>query len=657
MAAEQSNDDQAASEPIKGVAPIKREFLVLSKGQIINWDFVPDDEKNDGGDGENKGQKRGRVDDRDNPDKRFKLKGQNKSKQRYKLGKKAAQNKNSDDNVGSNRWSREKEQKSDRLCLRFMEKEGECQYNEKCVYSHDLYKIHQVHQDEYFDPESRPCFIYSSYGRCQFGAACLFAKSHSVLFEDQRRAYNLMDHNKWSLGGGRDDFLTRSSNRLDSNIQHKLRKKNYDFKLVSKAMTALYRADVESKPNDDSEETKEECIESEDGAANKVPDVQQQRIGAVLVDEFRSGRDYARKNVDFKNKLFLAPLTTVGNLPFRRLCKKLLCDITAAEMSLCSSLLNGNPTEWSHVKRHSSEDVFGIQITANHPEQTTKVVKLLNDTCDMDFIDLNCGCPTEFIYQSGAGAGLMNRPSKLRKMLGGAAMVSNVPITVKMRAGCSEEKNTAHNLCNSVIRPFTSRYIGAITIHGRSRNQRYSRLADWNYINECGRYVDDIPLLGSGDCISWQDYYKNQEDYPNVSGVMIARGALISPWLFTEIKERRTWDISSRERLDLIKDYVNFALDHWGSDATGIENSRRYLLEWLSFACRYIPVGLLERLPQKINERPPKYRGRDELETLLSSPAASDWVKISEMFLGKVPDDFKFLPKHKANAYESVTEG
>ena len=67
--------------------------------------------------------------------------------------------------------------------------------------------------------------------------------------------------------------------------------------------------------------------------------------------------------------------------------------------------------------------------------------------------------------------------------------------------------------------------------------------------------------------------------------------------------------------------------------------------------CRYIPVGLLERLPQRINERPPFYHGRDQLETLMSSPNCSDWVLLSEMLLGPVPSNFTFLPKHKANSY------
>ncbi|CAG8700252.1 107_t:CDS:2, partial [Scutellospora calospora] len=66
----------------------------------------------------------------------------------------------------------------------------------------------------------------------------------------------------------------------------------------------------------------------------------------------------------------------------------------------------------------------------------------------------------------------------------------------------------------------------------------------------------------------------------------------------------------------------------------------------------YIPVGLLEVLPQRINERPPFFRGRDELETLLASGNSNDWVKLSEMFLGPAHESFKFVPKHASNSYE-----
>ena len=139
-------------------------------------------------------------------------------------------------------------------------------------------------------------------------------------------------------------------------------------------------------------------------------------------------------------------------------------------------------------------------------------------------------------------------------------------------------------------------------LHGRTRQQRYQKLADWDYIKECvaevrAKEVDSdcecnysfrvavlspwnwvfccglplgilarstelrrfppitvprIPIFGGGDVFSSQDY-REKVEYSGVDGVMVARGALIKPWIFTEIKERREWDISSKERLDLIR--------------------------------------------------------------------------------------------------------
>ncbi|GLT77905.1 hypothetical protein SLA2020_494600 [Shorea laevis] len=116
------------------------------------------------------------------------------------------------------------------------------------------------------------------------------------------------------------------------------------------------------------------------------------------------------------------------------------------------------------------------------------------------------------------------------------------------------------------------------------------------------------------------------------------------------------WDITSGERLNVLMDYVRFGLEHWGSDTKGVEKTRHFLLEWLSYACRYIPVGLLDVIPQRLNRRPPSYYGRDDLETLMASSAA-DWIRISEMLLGKVPDGFTFAPKHKSDAYDRADNG
>jgi tRNA-dihydrouridine synthase 3 len=105
----------------------------------------------------------------------------------------------------------------------------------------------------------------------------------------------------------------------------------------------------------------------------------------------------------------------------------------------------------------------------------------------------------------------------------------------------------------------------------------------------------------------------------------------------------------------------NYGMEHWGSDQQGVNTTRRFLLEWLSFLHRYVPLGLVEST-QKMNQRPPLFFGRCDLETLLASPHSADWVRLSEMLLGPVPDGFNFIPKHKSSSYgsaesESVSNG
>lgn len=105
-------------------------------------------------------------------------------------------------------------------------------------------------------------------------------------------------------------------------------------------------------------------------------------------------------------------------------------------------------------------------------------------------------------------------------------------------------------------------------------------------------------FLGNGDILSYQDYQSCLDAHSDVSGAMIGRGALMKPWIFQEIKEKRMMDPSSSERFDMLKRYVNYGLEHWGSDNRGVENTRLFLLEWLSFLYRYVPTGILTNPPQ-----------------------------------------------------------
>ncbi|CAK9274552.1 unnamed protein product [Sphagnum jensenii] len=362
-----------------------------------------------------------------------------------------------------------------------------------------------------------------------------------------------------------------------------------------------------------------------------------------------------KKLIDFRGKLYLAPLTTVGNLPFRRVCKKLGADITCGEMAMCTNLLQGQASEWALLRRHAEEDMFGVQICGAHPDTVARAAELIERECQVDFIDLNLGCPIDLVVNKGAGSSLLTKPARLEQIVRATAAAIDTPLTLKVRMGYFEGRNCAHSLIPRMARWGAS----AVTVHGRTRQQRYSKAADWDYVQQCVREVpDDLQLVGNGDIFSYTEYSKHiQACGSKLATCMIARGALVKPWIFTEIKEQRHWDITAEERLNILRDYVAFGLKHWGSDTKGVETTRHFLLEWLSYAHRYIPVGLLEVIPQQLNWRPPNYFGRNDLETLMASDSAADWVRLTELVLGPPPSNFTFSPKHKSNAYDKAENG
>eukprot|EP00850_Spirogloea_muscicola_P006182 SM000029S10477 [mRNA] locus=s29:375519:382061:- [translate_table: standard] len=366
-----------------------------------------------------------------------------------------------------------------------------------------------------------------------------------------------------------------------------------------------------------------------------------------------------RQVVDFRGKLYLAPLTTVGNLPFRRVAKTLGADITCGEMAMCTNLLqasaSGQASEWALLRRHASEDVFGVQICGAHPDTLARTAEIVERECQIDFLDINMGCPIDLVVNKGAGSCLLTKPMRLEQCLRATSAAIDSSLTVKVRMAYYEGKNCAHNL----IPNFPDWGASAVVVHGRTRQQRYSRTADWDYIRKCRECApSSLQVIGNGDVFSFTDWNERMAaGGPGVDTCMLARGVLIKPWLLTEIKEQRHWDISSGERFAILQDYARFGLEHWGSDTKGVETTRHYLLEWLGFLHRYIPVGLLDILPQKMNWRPPSYFGRNDLETLMASDQANDWIKLSEMLLGPTPANFSFVPKHKSNSYDLAENG
>ncbi|XP_051520044.1 tRNA-dihydrouridine(47) synthase [NAD(P)(+)]-like isoform X2 [Myxocyprinus asiaticus] len=528
-----------------------------------------------------------------------------------------------------------------RLCpYVIQERETKCIYGDKCRFIHNVAEYMSTKAEDLGDQ----CYLYNTFGKCHYGVTCRFAKAHV-----SPELKNLVNEDLYKSFA---DTVTVRNN-LDKEQQRRLRKKQVCFKGAEAYLKTINRGKKpDNKSRDEccnvkAEETQSCSGDVASGQETKncaVPPVK--TVGPITDADIIKLRPCEKKQVDFTDKLYLAPLTTCGNLPFRRVCKRFGADITCGEMAMCTNLLQGQASEWALLKRHECEDLFGVQLEGCFPDTMTRCAELLNQNIDVDFVDINSGCPIDLVYKKGGGCGLMTRANKFEQIVRGMNSVLDVPLTVKIRTGVQQNCNIAHKL----IPELKKWGVSLITLHGRSREQCYTKVADWEYIDTCSKLAAPVPLFGNGDILTYEDAMKARET--GVSGIMVARGALIKPWLFTEIKESRHWDISSSERLDILRDFTNNGLEHWGSDTQGVEKTRNFMLEWLSFLCRYIPVGLLERVPQKINERPPFYMGRDYMESLMASQHVGDWIKISEMLLGPVPRNFIFLPKHKANAYK-----
>ena len=521
--------------------------------------------------------------------------------------------------------------KRDGLCPE-LARGGACTRGLDCRFDHDLPAFLATRPADI----GSECPLIALQGRCKFGLLCRFGSSHPPPGATADAAPPV-----------RADALVA---KLDA-----FRRKELHFPATQLYMRSLPPRHGTTAPSIDeplaghpADLVPEHPVQSVASAATTTAAAAaaSSSSSALLEDGWRR----RRRQADFYGKLYLAPLTTVGNLPFRRICKEYGADITCGEMALCTNLLKGQASEWALLRRHESEDFFGVQLCGGWTDSMTQCAELFNDHIDCDFVDVNMGCPIDLVFRKGMGSGLMDKAGRVRQIVTGMrSVLPSKPLTVKMRIGIEDGKPLAQRL----LPDLASLGVDALTIHGRTRQQRYTKEADWSYIAGLVQAANphNLPIIGNGDILSWEDY-EARKAASGAHSMMIARGALIKPWIFTEIKERRYWDIRSAERLEMLRRHVRYGLEHFGSDTAGVERTRRFLLEWLSFLCRYVPVGLLAELPPRMNDRPPAFVGRDDLETLMASPAVQDWIRISEMLLGPVADDFVFLPKHKSNSYE-----
>jgi tRNA-dihydrouridine synthase 3 len=285
----------------------------------------------------------------------------------------------------------------------------------------------------------------------------------------------------------------------------------------------------------------------------------------------------------FQDKVVLAPLTVGGNLPFRRLCTELGADVTVGEMAVVRKLLRGATAEFALLKGHPDERFFGVQLAEKKPEILAEGARLA-EARGARFVDLNCGCPINFITGRGMGASLLRKPTRLGRLVAAMKAAVSIPVTVKLRTGWHEDKVNVRD----VARACEDGGADAIAIHGRTREQRYSKAADWDLI---GRVAAErgVPVIGNGDILTPYEA-RERMARSGVRSVMIARGALIKPWLFREIKTGTTWLPTPEERFSVLWRFVELLREHFGTDERGRARTMRFLPWHLEFFCRYVPA-------------------------------------------------------------------
>ncbi|KAF2751373.1 tRNA-dihydrouridine synthase-like protein 3 [Sporormia fimetaria CBS 119925] len=684
----------------KGVAPIKAEFLIPVNGNktVEARPVAVDDDAAEAADSRYSSKPAG--DARDQP----------RNKRDKKKDNKKQKGQNTSRTFGSSH-DKIKLCNSRAFSNEFSPKD--CPFGEKCRLEHDLRKYLNEGRREDLTSFEGKCPVYEVQGFCNMGWKCRFHSSHSeeretadgkkelILLEDTERKAKFEAQYGTEGEAGVFNVVSKEAKINLSKRKTKTPRSDAYLQWINATADADRKFfDNQGKSATNGSEETTNYAATEEKEANRA-----QYIEAPFKPSEKRRIYYGPETP------VLAPLTTQGNMPFRRLCVDLGAQVTWSEMAMGLPLVQGDKGEWALIKAHESElrpvkygkntvvqgydnsrdFKFGVQIAANKPWLAAKTVEVLTSLCShIRAIDLNCGCPINLVCEQGSGSALLDAPSKLESTLRGMNYVSNeTPITVKIRMGTKDGQPTATKLIKRLVLGGYEAVesgkgtagIAAITLHGRSKQQRYTKSADWSYIAECAALINRLKqekaertdtvreadprdlaneghvyFIGNGDCYSHEDYYSHLRD-AKVDSVMVARGALIKPWLFEEIEKGQYLDKSATERLAYIERFVKYGLQTWGSDELGIGTTRRFLLEWLSFAYRYVPVGMLEYLPPNIQDRPPRFKGRNELETLLCSDNYKDWIKISEMFLGPAHPDFKFEPKHKSNSYEIEAEG
>lgn len=316
----------------------------------------------------------------------------------------------------------------------------------------------------------------------------------------------------------------------------------------------------------------------------------------------------------------LGPMAKGCNLPYRRLSVEFGARVTVSEMTIARRLRQKRRAEFALIRRAPEEPCFGVQLAGNNPEEMAWAAELVVSR-GAAFVDVNLGCPIDYFTRKGLGAALARQPKRVRRIVEEMVRaVAGTPVTVKFRLGWNDEQRNHLD----VARAAADGGAAALFVHGRTRDARYRFAADWEAVGEVVQAVN-VPVVGNGDILFPHDVEAARRR-SGCAGVMVARGALIKPWLFREATEGYL-DLTGEDRVAIYRRYVALALEHWGDHDRGRAQAAEFLRWHLGFWCRYAPRRPDGSWPG-MQEREGTDFARTPLERLLSrqDAAAHAWL-------------------------------